>query len=383
MNVRSNTDARQFTPKTEPPPRQRLRFHDLTVSDIRELTDEAVEVSFAVPAELRAEFSYIPGQHIALRTTIADTEIRRSYSLCARPDGKTLRIGVKEVPGGLFSTHVRNDLAIGDTISVMNPQGNFTSRLNTTDSGRIVAIVAGSGITPVMALASSVLDTHPYVHFTLLYGNRTSKDVMFLDDLSDLKDKYMGRLDVHHFLSGEGRNAELYSGRIDENKLNQLLELVIPPNTVDEWFLCGPLPLVDMARATLDAYDVDRSRVHFELFSTGKETKDRSGQHRRSPSRTASGPMRSVKFTLDGRTGTGMTPQNDPDTVLSTALSTRPDIPYACAGGVCGTCKAKLISGTVDMADNYALEPDELEAGFVLTCQSVPTSDTVEVDYDQ
>ncbi|WP_286957384.1 1,2-phenylacetyl-CoA epoxidase subunit PaaE [Brevibacterium sp. UBA7493] len=370
-------------PETAAPPRQRLRFHDLKVNGIRELTSTAVEVSFAVPEELADEFSYIPGQHIALRTTIDGTEIRRSYSLCAPPDGKTLRIGVKEVADGLFSTHVRNDLAIGDTIAVMNPQGSFTSRLTKTDTGRIVAIAAGSGITPVMSLAASVLRTHPGVHFTLIYGNRTSTDVMFLEDLADLKDAHMGRFDVHHFLSGEGRSAELYSGRIDEDKLKRLLELVIPPETVDEWFLCGPLPLVDMARTTLDAHDVDRSRIHFELFTTGKEGEGRAGPRRPRRPTTTSGPVRTVTFTLDGRTGKATTPQDNPDTILSTALTTRPDVPYACAGGVCGTCKAKLITGTVDMADNYALEPDELDAGYVLTCQSVPTSDSVEVDYDQ
>lgn len=384
MTAASETQPKAApAPETKAPPRQRLRFHPLKVSGIRELTQTAVEVSFAVPEELSEEFSYIPGQHIALRTTIDGTEIRRSYSLCAPPDGKTLRIGVKEVADGLFSAHVRNDLAIGDTIEVMNPQGSFTSRLTKSDTGRIVAIAAGSGITPVMSLAAAVLRTHPGVHFTLLYGNRTSTDVMFLDDLADLKDAHMGRFDVHHFLSGEGRSAELYSGRIDEEKLTRLLELVIPPETVDEWFLCGPLPLVEMTRTLLDSHGVERSRIHFELFTTGREGEGRSGPRRPRKPAAASGPVHTVTFTLDGRTGKATTPQGSPDTVLSTALSARPDVPYACAGGVCGTCKAKLICGTVDMADNYALEPDELEAGYVLTCQSVPTSDSVEVDYDQ
>ena len=375
--------AAELTPETAAPPRQRLKFHTLKVSDVRELTPTAVEVAFAVPADLSAEFSYIPGQHIALRTDIDGNQIRRSYSLCAPPDGKVLRIGVKEVSDGLFSQYVRSELTVGDEIEVMNPQGNFTSNLQPTDSGRIVAVAAGSGITPVMSLAASILRTHPHVHFTLIYGNRYSTDVMFLEELADLKDSFMGRFDVHHFLSGEERSAQLYSGRIDAEKLTRLLELTIPPEAVDEWFLCGPLALVDATRNTLDAHGVERSRIHFELFTTGKEGEGRSQPRpTRTPQQTT-GPVRQVRFTLDGRTSTASTDFEHPDSVLSTALAARPDVPYACAGGVCGTCKAKLISGTVDMADNYALEPDELDAGYVLTCQSVPTSDAVEVDYDQ
>ncbi|MYM19725.1 phenylacetate-CoA oxygenase/reductase subunit PaaK [Brevibacterium sp. 5221] len=372
--------AQEGGPATQPPPRRRLAFHSLRVEEIRELTADAVEVAFAVPEALAQEFSFVPGQHIAVRTRIDGHEVRRSYSLCAPPDGRQLRIGVKETPDGLFSSFVRRELTVGDELEVMNPQGTFTSEVQ---SGRIVAIAAGSGITPVMALGAAALREKPGCTFTLVYANRSSADVMFLEELADLKDRYPARFDMHHVLSAEGRSAELYSGRIDAPKLDALLTHLVPPETVDEWFLCGPLPLVELARTRLDAHGVERARIRFELFNTGRPGEDRAPAPRRTRPDEETGPQASIRFTLDGRTGTVRTPRRSPETILAAALRSRPDVPYACAGGVCGTCKAKLCAGTVDMADNFALEPDELAAGYVLTCQSTPTSEVVDVDYDQ
>ncbi|WGW11152.1 phenylacetate-CoA oxygenase/reductase subunit PaaK [Saxibacter everestensis] len=368
-------------PSTVPPARRRHRFFPLVVSGIRELTAEAVEVSFTIPPELAEQFEYIPGQHVALKATVDGQDIRRSYSLCAVPNGRELKIGVKETYGGLFSTFVRSTLKPGDTLEVMNPQGSFTSSATPDSSGRVVALVAGSGITPVMALAESVLQTSAHSRFTLVYANRTAAEVMFLEEIADLKDRFPARFDVHHVLSREGRDAELYSGRIDAPKLEKLLHYIVRPESVDEWFLCGPLELVELSRKTLDAAGVDRARVHFELFSTG-DSPARSTP-RPVSEKAASGPQRHVTFRLDGRSATVDTPAEDPETILTAALRKRADVPFACAGGVCGTCKAVLVKGTVDMADNFALEPDELKAGYVLTCQSTPTSDDVEVDYDR
>lgn len=370
-----------MAPATDAPARRRLKFHPLTVGGIRQLTADSVEIAFDIPADLSDEFSYVPGQHVAVRTTIDGVDVRRSYSLCAVPDGRSIKIGVKETPGGIFSTFVQDDLEPGDTLEVMNPQGTFTSHVPAGTAARIVAIAAGSGITPVMALASSSLAGNPHASFTLIYANRTVSDVMFLEEIADLKDLYPGRFDVHHVLSREGRSADLYTGRIDDEKLDQLFEYIVPPEIVDEWFLCGPLELVDLCRNALDGRDVDRSRVHFELFTTG-DSPSRSAP-RKLTKEEIKGPQRTINFRLDGRSQTVETPAEAPETVLAAALRGRSDVPFACAGGVCGTCKAVLVKGEVSMADNFALEPDELEAGYVLTCQSTPTTDSVEVDYDR
>lgn len=370
-----------MAPATDAPARRRLKFHPLTVADIRQLTAESVEITFDIPPDLADEFAYVPGQHVALRTTIDDVDVRRSYSLCAVPDGRSIKIGVKETPGGIFSTFVQDVLEPGDTLEVMNPQGTFTSHVPAGAAARIVAIAAGSGITPVMALASSLLADNRRASFTLIYANRSVAEVMFLEEIADLKDRYPGRFDVHHVLSREGRNADLYTGRIDAAKLERLFAFIVPPAIIDEWFLCGPLELVDLCRDSLDTSGVDRSRVHFELFTTG-DSPSRSAP-RKLTKEEIKGPQRTITFRLDGRSSSVDTPADAPETVLAAALRKRSDVPFACAGGVCGTCKAVLRSGEVSMADNFALEPDELEAGYVLTCQSTPTTDAVDVDYDR
>ncbi|GAT72386.1 flavodoxin reductase (ferredoxin-NADPH reductase) family 1 [Microbacterium sp. HM58-2] len=370
-------------------PRKRARFHSLTVKDVRPLTEDAVEVTFTVPAELADDYDHLPGQYVALRTTLDGTEIRRSYSLCRAPEHRTpeqiaagiptrLSVAVKRDEGGLFSTWAQTGLHPGFRIDVMSPQGTFTSGLDDLDHRHIVGIAAGSGITPLMALAHTVLSRSGTARFTLLYTNRSTLDVMFLEDLADLKDRYPTRLTLHHVLSREQRTAPVLSGRIDEEKLRTILDVLIDPADVDEWFLCGPLSLVDLCRETLAEVGVPREHIRFELFTTGDE-----------PVRTAR-PVQvkagqktfRIEVNLDGVSSTVESPVDAHESVLNAALRVRPDAPFACAGGVCGTCRARVLEGSVTMTENYALEPDELERGYVLTCQSHPTSDRVVVDYD-
>ncbi|WP_417506764.1 1,2-phenylacetyl-CoA epoxidase subunit PaaE [Microbacterium sp.] len=372
------------TTARETAPRKRTRFHTLTVKDVRPLTDDAVEVTFTVPAALADEYDHLPGQYVALRTTLDGVEVRRSYSLCRAPehrdDGQDTRlsVAVKRDEGGLFSTWAQTGLQPGFEIDVMSPQGTFTSALPDLDDRHVVGIAAGSGITPLMALAHTVLTRSDTSRFTLLYTNRATLDVMFLEDLADLKDRYPTRLVLHHVLSREQRTAPVLSGRIDDEKLRTILGTLIPPATVDEWFLCGPLALVDLCREVLADVGVDRSHIRFELFTTG----DEPARAARPVQVRAGEKTVRIEVTLDGVSSTVESPVDAHESVLNAALRVRPDAPFACAGGVCGTCRARVLEGSVTMTENYALEPDELERGFVLTCQSHPTSDRVVVDYD-
>ena len=360
--------------------RRRARFHTLRVADVRPLTADAVEVTFTVPEGLADAFDYAPGQYVALRATIDGQEVRRSYSICRPPTPGMLAVGIKRDPGGRFSSWAQTQLRPGDEIDVMSPQGTFVSMRPGVSTGNIVGIAAGSGITPIMALAASFLSGSETSTFTLLYTNRSSTDVMFVDELADLKDRYPTRFAIHHVLSREQRTAPVLSGRIDEDRLRLILSSLVRPETVDEWFLCGPLDLVQLCREVLASVGVAAADVRFELFTTGE-----------APSRGAGGtpvvvrddePVRSIEVTLDGTSATVTSPVSAHESILTAALRARPDVPFACAGGVCGTCRARVVSGSVHMTENYALEPDELERGYVLTCQSHPTSDRVVVDYD-
>ena len=359
----------------------RARFHSLPVAEVRPLTAASVEVTFAVPDELRGEYDYLPGQHVALRAHVDGHELRRSYSLCRAPEPGRISVAIKRDLGGAFSTWATSELRPGDAIDVMSPQGTFTLDPERMQDRHIVGIAAGSGITPLMALASSVLAASPTSSFTLVYTNRTAVDVMFLEELADLKDRYPARLALHHVLSREQRSAPLLSGRIDEERLRRMLDTLLPPDTVDEWFLCGPFELVQLCRDVLEEYGVARERIHFELFTTGEPGEPRGDVGHpvvvHEGERTAE-----IEFRLDGLTSTVTTPVDANESVLNAALRVRPDVPFACTGGVCGTCRARLVSGDVRMTENYALEPEELERGYVLTCQSHPLTDRVVVDYD-
>lgn len=361
--------------------RRRARFHTLRVAEVRPLTDSSIEVTFAVPEELAGEFDYLAGQHVALRTEIDGREVRRSYSLCRPPGAGAVSVAIKRDLGGRFSTWALSELEPGDELDVMSPQGTFTSTLADLDDAHVAGIAAGSGITPLMALAETVLARSETSRFTLVYTNRSTTDVMFLDELADLKDRYPTRLALHHVLSREQRSAPLLSGRIDEERLRRILDTLVLPETVDEWFLCGPFELVQLCRDTLASLAVDRAHVRYELFTTGEPGRDEGDAGRPVVVRQGD-PVFTIEITLDGQTSTIESPTSAHESILNAALRVRPGVPFACAGGVCGTCRARLLVGSVQMTENYALEPDELERGYVLTCQSHPTTDRVVVDYD-
>jgi len=391
--------------------RRRASFHPLTVDEVRRLTDDAIEVTFAVPAELAGQFDYLPGQYVALRTTLPDAdgqphEIRRSYSICAEPrsfaDGSSeIRVAIKKDLGGLFSTWANAELKTGDVLDVMSPMGAFVSKhgrdgkpveqnvMNSMnhpeelagEPGSFVAIAAGSGITPVIAIARTLLAAHPETRFDLIYANKAAMDVMFLEELADLKDKYPARLALHHVLSREQRIAPLLSGRIDAEKLQALLGTAIHADDVDEWFLCGPFELVQLCRDTLAARGVAPEHVRFELFTSGKPDRP-EGNIGRPVIADESQDTYKITFKLDGLQGEVASPTHARESILNAALRVRPDVPFACAGGVCGTCRAKVVTGSVTMDENYALEQDELDRGYVLTCQSHPTTPEVTVDFD-
>lgn len=361
--------------------KQRARFHTLSVGEVRPLTADSVEVTFTVPPKLQGAFDYLPGQHLALRATIDGQELRRSYSICRPKTVGSISVAIKRDLGGLFSTWANSELHAGDEIDVMSPQGTFTSNLSSLKNKHVVGIAAGSGITPLMALAHTVLAGSETSTFTLVYTNRTALDVMFLDELAELKDRYPARLALYHVLSREQRSSSLLSGRIDEEKLRRMLETILRPTSVDEWFLCGPFELVQLCRDTLESIGVKRSHVRFELFTSGEPAAARGDRGR--PVVIGTGDKTfSIEFTLDGQSNTVTTPVNANESILNAALRVRPDVPFACAGGVCGTCRAKVVSGDVTMTENYALEPEEVARGYVLTCQSHPTTDSVVVDYD-
>lgn len=387
----------QLTEDAEATGRRRASFHPLEVSEVRRLTNDAIEVTFAVPPGLADEYDYIPGQYVALRAHVLDQDIRRSYSICAPPqrfeDGSSeIRVAIKKDLGGLFSTWANENLEPGVTLDVMSPAGAFISKhrmtglndpssIDTEDEHTFVAVAAGSGITPVIAIAKTVLAANENVRFDLIYANKAAMDVMFVEELADLKDKYPSRFALHHVLSREQRISPLLSGRVDAEKLTTLLNTVIHADDVDEWFLCGPFELVQLVRDTLSARGVEPERVRFELFTTGTPT-NLEGNIGRPVIEDDGGKSFDIEFRLDGLSGVVKSPAAANETILNAALRVRPDVPFACAGGVCGTCRAKLVKGTVEMAENYALEPDELERGYVLTCQSRPTSDAVSVDFD-
>lgn len=377
--------------------RRRATFSTLTVSEVRRLTTDSVEVTFAVPEELQEDFDYAPGQYVALRTELDGQEIRRSYSICTEPTRGEIRVAIKRDIGGLFSNWANESLQPGDQMEVMNPSGAFISKTAITSMNNpatlaeeavslrsdvhLVAFAAGSGITPIMAIARSVLAASQDSTFDLVYANRSAGDVMFAEELGDLKDRYPARLAVHHVLSREQRINPLLTGRIDEEKLSDLLDKVLRVEDTDEWFLCGPFELVQMARDSLAARGVAEDKVRFELFTTGRPDRP-EGQQGRKVAADPEGDNVQIEFTLDGLTGQIASPAASGETVLNAALRARPDVPFACAGGVCGTCRAKVVSGDFQMEENFALESDEVKAGYILTCQTRPTSKQLVVDYD-
>ncbi len=354
------------------------RFHPLTVAAVHRLTEDAVAVTFDVPERLAREFRFVQGQHLTVRWRSDGEELRRNYSVCAAaPDGP-LRIAVKRLSDGGFSAFANTTLRPGDVLDVMPPLGGFHAPLRPDAARAHVAIAAGSGITPVLSLVLTTLATEPGSTFTLVYANRTGGDVMFLDELHDVKDRYPERFQLLNVFSREVTEAPLSSGRVDRDKLDVLFSSLVPPSGVDQWYLCGPFELVRLVRTVLDERGVPAGRVHFELFHTGED----EPAPRRQPQRSQAGGASRVGFTLGGVTSSVAVDTGADETVLGAVLRARGDAPFACRGGVCGTCRARVVEGEVDLARNFALEDEEVAAGYVLTCQSRPVTPRVVVDYD-
>ncbi|MFF4294971.1 2Fe-2S iron-sulfur cluster-binding protein [Streptomyces vinaceus] len=355
-------------------------FHPLTVAAVDRLTDDSVALTLRVPEELRGEYLHAPGQHLTLRRrTPEGTEVRRTYSICspapapAGPGPAALRVGVRLVEGGEFSTFAHKEIAAGDVLEVMVPAGRFVlDPAAAPAGGHYAAIVGGSGITPVLSIAASLLAERPDARFCLVRSDRTAASTMFLDEVADLKDRFPDRFQLVTVLSREEQEAGLPSGRLDEERLKVLLPALLPVAQVTGWFLCGPYGLVMGAERALGTLGVVRTRIHEEIFHVEDSA---------APAPAAAPSHVRVTARLDGRSGTW--PVQDGESLLDAVLRNRADAPYACKGGVCGTCRAFLVTGEVRMDRNFALESEETEAGFVLACQSHAVTEEVEIDFDR
>ena len=347
-------------------------FYPLRVARVELLTEDSAAVSFDVPDHLGPRFAFAPGQSLTVRRLVDGRDERRSYSICA-PAGRSPRIGVREVPGGAVSGWLVHGVRPGDLVEVQPPAGSFTPDL--TRAGRHVLIAAGSGITPMLSIAASLLAARDDTAVTLIYANRRSDTVMFADEVADLKDAHPDRTQVVHVLSREPQEVELFTGRLDPAKLRDLLPATVDVATVDHWWLCGPFALVTAAGELLTELGVAPARVHRELFYVEDVPPDEV-HHVDAPA----GPGAEATIVLDGRASTTTIPPGM--SVLDAAQRVRPDLPFACKGGVCGTCRALVREGDVHMRRNYALEPAEVAAGYVLTCQALADGDSLLVDYD-
>ena len=354
-----------------------VHFHSLKVAEMVPETAEANSIRFEIPTELRDAFAFKAGQHLTLRATIDGEEVRRNYSLCTAPGDQDWMVTVKRIGGGLFSNWVGDRLKAGDTIDVMVPHGSFTTDVDPANRRHVVAIAGGSGITPVMSLVRTLLREEPESRFTLLYGNRDSSSVIFLEALAALKDKYLGRLEIYHFLDAEEQDIELFNGMLDRVRCDDaILSLVPDSSEVSDWFICGPGPMMDAAEGALLDRNIPRERIHIERFTADRPPEAVSREMEQLQTQ-AEGVT--VSVTLDGRTRRiAFTAGN----ILDSARESGLPAPFACKAGVCATCRARVTRGKVEMAARYGLTDEEVADGYVLTCQSVPLGDGVAVDYD-
>jgi ring-1,2-phenylacetyl-CoA epoxidase subunit PaaE len=352
-------------------------FYKLRVAEIVPETDEANSIRFEIPGGLEEIFGFKAGQHLSVRAEIGGEEVRRNYSLCVAPDEGHIKVTVKRIAGGVFSNWVGDHLKAGDTLDVMAPHGSFTVEFDPDARRRYVAFAGGSGITPVMSLIKTALKTEPDSRFTLFYGNRDSNSVIFLEQLAALKDRYLGRFELYHFLSDEEGDVELFNGMLDREHIEATIEELVPdPEGVDAWFICGPGPMMDAAEAALTDREVAKDRIHIERFLAGRPSAALAAQIAQLQEKAAG---LTLSVTLDGRTRkVEFTEAN----ILDSAREAGLPAPFACKAGVCATCRAKVTRGKVEMAARYGLTDDEVAAGYVLTCQSVPVGPGVAVDYD-
>jgi ring-1,2-phenylacetyl-CoA epoxidase subunit PaaE len=352
-------------------------FYPLRVAAIVPETAEANSIRFEIPEEFRQTFAFKAGQHLTLKAHIGGEEVRRNYSLCTAPEERDWMVTVKRIGGGVFSNWVGDRLKAGDTIDVMPPHGSFTTEFNANAKRHVVGIAGGSGITPVMSLLRTLLKSEPESRFTMLYGNRDSSSIIFLEELAKLKDRYLDRLELYHFLDAEEGDVELFNGMLDRERVDDAIEhLIRAPGEVADWFICGPGPMMDAAESALLDRSIGRERIHIERF-TADRPKDSLVRDMAELQTKAAGVT--VSVTLDGRTRKVPFTEGN---ILDSARAAGLPAPFACKAGVCATCRAKVTSGKVEMAARYGLTDEEVADGYVLTCQSVPAGDGVAVDYD-
>jgi ring-1,2-phenylacetyl-CoA epoxidase subunit PaaE len=352
-----------------------MKFYPLTIADIRRETADCVSLALRVPVELQAQFQFVAGQYLTFRTCLSGEELRRSYSICSSPLEQEWRVAIKKVPGGVFSTFANEQLKVGDTIDVMPPMGRFGHQIEGQDAQTYLAFVAGSGITPILSILKTVLATQPQSRFILLYGNQNRHSILFKSELEALKNRHMGRLSIYHVLSREMVDASLLHGRIDAEKCHSFFQKLIPLERIDQCFICGPEDMIHSVKQSLIEAAFDPQKIHFELFGVKTQA------IKPTPLNGHKGPVSTVKIRLDG-SSFEIPVAYDGESVLDVALRSGADLPFACKGGVCCTCRAKVLSGNVKMQVNYALEADEVAAGYVLTCQSHPRSAQVTLDFD-
>jgi len=351
-----------------------LKLHELTVSSIEKNTPETVVVTLALPDDLKSDFSYKQGQHLTLCQTIGGEDVRRSYSICSGVSEQKLQVAIRKVEGGQFSSYANDNLSVGDVLKVMEPAGHFNVDLDETSERIYVAFAAGSGITPLMSIIKTTLETEPHSRFMLFYGNRSQLSTIFLSELAFLKNTYMDRFSYWHFLSQEDMEIDFFKGRLDGEKVTGILERIIPASQIDHAFVCGPNAMIDSSVKALSDAGLSDDKIHFEKFLS-------EGQAPMAPKRAAgSDSLTKLTLLIDGEEVTLNT--NKDKAVLDAAVDQGLDVPFACKGGVCCTCRAKVISGDVEMVLNQGLEPEEVAAGYVLTCQSFVTSDHAKLSYD-
>ena len=359
-------------------------FHSLRVNSITPDTDEAVIVSFDVPAALQHDFQFTQGQHLTLRTELNGQEQRRSYSICSGVDDGDLRIGVRHVIGGVMSSWINQrligqSLKTGDQIDVLPPEGRFFVPIDATQARHYLGIAGGSGITPILAIMKTVLAREPLSHFTLIYGNRRQSSTMFKEELEDLKNRYLTRLTLHTVFSQEHMDSPLYSGRLTQAKLGEFLNVLIQPQQLDHVFVCGPHGFNDEADAALLAAGVPAEHIHIERFGVPV---DATGGKAKPTVQAGDAPQAMVQIIRDGLSRE-IEFRTEHGNVLNAAAAAGLEVPYSCKSGVCCTCRAKLLEGKVRMDRNFALEKHEVEAGFVLTCQAHPLTERVVISFDE
>jgi ring-1,2-phenylacetyl-CoA epoxidase subunit PaaE len=355
-----------------------VSFHRLTIAGVIDETAEAKSLRFAVPEELRETFKFKPGQHLTLKAEIEGEEVRRNYSLCVAPQDGEVTVTVKRIAGGLFSNWINDRAQAGMPLEVMAPHGSFTWEFDEGEANHYVGFAGGSGITPVMSLLKTALFTEPGSRFTLLYGNRDSNSIIFLESLAGLKNRFMDRLQVHHFLAEEDEEFALFNGLLDRGKCDEILATLVDPAEAAAFFICGPGPMMDAAEAALQARGVGRDRIHLERFTADRPSAALAAQMQ---ALTQEAAGLTLLVTLDGRKRR-VPFDAAAGNILDSARAAGLPAPFACKAGVCATCRARVVSGEVEMAARYGLTDEEVAAGYVLTCQSVPKGAGVELDYD-